>query len=34
MIGHMTSSLPYFARPLSRLVTTMNQNPVKTEVRC
>eukprot|EP00516_Mucochytrium_quahogii_P007990 CAMPEP_0203745724 /NCGR_PEP_ID=MMETSP0098-20131031/1377_1 /ASSEMBLY_ACC=CAM_ASM_000208 /TAXON_ID=96639 /ORGANISM=" , Strain NY0313808BC1" /LENGTH=633 /DNA_ID=CAMNT_0050633589 /DNA_START=208 /DNA_END=2109 /DNA_ORIENTATION=- len=31
MIGHMTSSLPYFMRPLSRLVTTMNQNVVKTE---
>jgi glutamate decarboxylase len=31
MIGHMTSSLPYFMRPLSRLVTTMNQNTVKTE---
>jgi len=31
MIGHMTSSLPYFARPLSRLVTTLNQNVVKTE---
>lgn len=31
MIGHMTSSLPFYARPLSRLVTTMNQNSVKTE---
>jgi len=31
MIGHMTSSLPYYMRPLSRLVTTMNQNVVKTE---
>jgi putative pyridoxal-dependent aspartate 1-decarboxylase len=31
MIGHMTSSLPYYARPLSRLITTMNQNSVKTE---
>lgn len=31
MIGHMTSSLPYFMRPLSRLVTTLNQNVVKTE---
>jgi len=31
MIGHMTSSLPYFMRPLSRLVTSMNQNCVKTE---
>eukprot|EP01062_Namystynia_karyoxenos_P035613 TRINITY_DN2604_c0_g1_i1.p1 TRINITY_DN2604_c0_g1~~TRINITY_DN2604_c0_g1_i1.p1 ORF type:complete len:723 (+),score=240.69 TRINITY_DN2604_c0_g1_i1:100-2169(+) len=31
MIGHMTSSLPYFLRPLSRLVTTLNQNTVKTE---
>lgn len=31
MIGHMTSSLPYFMRPLSRLLTTLNQNCVKTE---
>jgi len=31
MIGHMTSSIPYFLRPLSRLVTTLNQNTVKTE---
>eukprot|EP00756_Hemistasia_phaeocysticola_P029222 Hpha_TRINITY_DN16217_c3_g11::TRINITY_DN16217_c3_g11_i1::g.12604::m.12604/K01580/E4.1.1.15, gadB, gadA, GAD; glutamate decarboxylase len=31
MIGHMTSSLPYFLRPLSKLVTTLNQNTVKTE---
>eukprot|EP01013_Petalomonas_cantuscygni_P025401 TRINITY_DN47342_c0_g1_i1.p1 TRINITY_DN47342_c0_g1~~TRINITY_DN47342_c0_g1_i1.p1 ORF type:complete len:641 (-),score=153.88 TRINITY_DN47342_c0_g1_i1:595-2517(-) len=30
-IGHMTSSLPYFSRPLSKLVATMNQNIVKTE---
>lgn len=31
MIGHMTSSLPYYARLLSRLVTAMNQNSVKME---
>jgi len=31
MIGHMTTALPYYMRPLSRLLTTMNQNVVKTE---
>ncbi|WP_437942807.1 aminotransferase class V-fold PLP-dependent enzyme [Sorangium sp. So ce341] len=30
-IGHMTTALPYFARPLSRLVAGLNQNPVKVE---
>ena len=30
-IGHMTSALPYFARPLSELITALNQNPVKVE---
>jgi glutamate decarboxylase len=30
-IGHMTSSLPWFVRPLSRLVTAINQNVVKSE---
>ncbi|HEU0302837.1 MAG TPA: aminotransferase class V-fold PLP-dependent enzyme [Longimicrobium sp.] len=30
-IGHMTSALPYFVRPLMRLMTAMNQNVVKTE---
>jgi putative pyridoxal-dependent aspartate 1-decarboxylase len=30
-IGHMTSALPYFVRPLAKLVTAMNQNVVKTE---
>ena len=30
-IGHMTTALPYFVRPLARLVTTMNQNVVKLE---
>lgn len=30
-IGHMTSSLPYFVRPLSRLVAGLNQNMVKLE---
>lgn len=30
-IGHMTSALPYFLRPLMRLMTAMNQNVVKTE---
>ena len=30
-IGHMTSSIPYFMRPLSRLLTAMNQNVVKVE---
>ncbi|KAJ3161673.1 hypothetical protein HDU86_006443 [Geranomyces michiganensis] len=31
MIGHMTTALPYFHRPLSRLLTAMNQNVVKLE---
>ncbi len=31
MIGHMTSSLPFYMRPMSRLVTSLNQNVVKTE---
>jgi len=30
-IGHMTTALPYFVRPLAKLMTTLNQNPVKTE---
>lgn len=30
-IGHMTSALPFFVRPLTRLITAMNQNVVKTE---
>jgi glutamate decarboxylase len=30
-IGHMTSSLPSFVRPLGRLLTTLNQNLVKIE---
>ncbi|KAI8619671.1 pyridoxal phosphate-dependent transferase [Chytriomyces sp. MP71] len=30
-IGHMTSSLPYFHRPLAKLLTAMNQNVVKLE---
>lgn len=30
-IGHMTTALPYFVRPLSRLVVGLNQNPVKIE---
>jgi glutamate decarboxylase len=30
-IGHMTSALPYFVRPLARLMTAMNQNQVKLE---
>ncbi|HZH14908.1 MAG TPA: putative pyridoxal-dependent aspartate 1-decarboxylase [Archangium sp.] len=30
-IGHMTSALPYFTRPLSRLVSALNQNVVKVE---
>lgn len=30
-IGHMTSALPSFMRPLARLVTAMNQNVVKIE---
>jgi glutamate decarboxylase len=31
MIGHMTTALPYFHRPLSKLLTTLNQNVVKVE---
>ena len=30
-IGHMTSALPFFLRPLTRLMTALNQNVVKTE---
>jgi glutamate decarboxylase len=30
-IGHMTSALPWFVRPLARLVTAINQNVVKSE---
>lgn len=30
-IGHMTSALPYFVRPLAKLMTAMNQNVVKME---
>jgi glutamate decarboxylase len=30
-VGHMTSALPYFTRPLGKLMTAMNQNLVKTE---
>lgn len=30
-IGHMTSALPYFVQPLSRLVAALNQNVVKLE---
>lgn len=30
-IGHMTSALPYFVRPITRLMAAMNQNVVKTE---
>lgn len=31
MIGHMTTSLPFFHRPLAKLLTSLNQNLVKTE---
>ncbi|KAJ3170471.1 hypothetical protein HDU87_008765 [Geranomyces variabilis] len=31
MIGHMTTSLPFFHRPLARLVTALHQNTVKVE---
>lgn len=31
MIGHMTTSLPFFQRPLSKMVTAINQNTVKLE---
>jgi putative pyridoxal-dependent aspartate 1-decarboxylase len=30
-VGHMTSALPFFVRPMVRLMTAMNQNVVKTE---
>src|ERR1043166_8498255 len=30
-VGHMTSSLPYFVRTLSKLLVAMNQNVVKVE---
>jgi len=30
-IGHMTSALPYFVRPLGKLITVINQNVVKME---
>jgi glutamate decarboxylase len=30
-IGHMTSALPYFMLPLSRILTALNQNLVKVE---
>ncbi|GAB1537444.1 hypothetical protein NUACC21_00860 [Scytonema sp. NUACC21] len=30
-IGHMTSALPSFVRPLAKLMTAMNQNSVKIE---
>jgi glutamate decarboxylase len=30
-IGHMTSALPYFVRPLSKLMVALNQNMVKME---
>lgn len=30
-IGHMTSALPHFMRPLAKLMTALNQNLVKTE---
>lgn len=30
-IGHMTTALPHFVRPLSHLLTTLNQNVVKLE---
>lgn len=31
MIGHMTTSLPYYMRPLSKLLTTIHANNVKVE---
>jgi len=31
MVGHMTSALPFFHRPLSKLITSLNQNVVKVE---
>lgn len=30
-VGHMTSALPYFMLPLTRLMTALNQNTVKVE---
>jgi glutamate decarboxylase len=30
-IGHMTSALPYFVRPVAKLVAALNQNQVKLE---
>src|SRR5690554_1018884 len=30
-VGHMTSALPYFMLPLSKIVTALNQNLVKVE---
>ncbi|MGE5659088.1 MAG: pyridoxal-dependent aspartate 1-decarboxylase PanP [Actinomycetota bacterium] len=30
-IGHMTSALPYFVRPMGKLLTALNQNSVKME---
>ena len=30
-VGHMTSALPYFMLPLSRILTALNQNVVKVE---
>ncbi len=30
-VGHMTSALPYFMLPLSRIMTALNQNLVKVE---
>jgi len=30
-IGHMTSALPYFVRPIAKLMTSINQNVVKIE---
>ncbi len=30
-IGHMTSAIPYFMLPLSKIMTALNQNLVKTE---
>lgn len=31
MIGHMTTSLPYYMRPLAKLLTTLHANTVKVE---
>jgi len=31
MVGHMTTALPFFHRPLAKLVTSLNQNVVKVE---